>query len=109
MQAIYSPSKAGPILRGHSPVPPHSFRQPIYIAIAPGKHCPSSGRHQGVEGTRRPPTVFIHHLKTLINMSDAIDPGTSTVIGVNVSMTRGYGDNLLLAVFVGMLTGAEAV
>jgi uncharacterized membrane protein YeiH len=53
--------------------------------------------------------VFIHHLKTLINMSDAIDPGTSTVIGVNVSMTRGYGDNLLLAVFVGMLTGAEAV
>lgn len=40
-----------------------------------------------------------------INISDAIGLGAFTVIGVNVAIQAGHGDNLILTIFVGMLTG----
>lgn len=45
------------------------------------------------------------YIVTLLNISDAIGLGIFTVVGANVSIGRGYGDNIFLCSFVGVMTG----
>ncbi len=85
--------------------PPNAFRQPVYVAIALVSIALFLLGLKLCKAFSWLPTVFTHQLKTLINVFDGIGLGAFTVTGVNVAITRGYGDNILLAVFVGMLTG----
>ncbi len=85
--------------------PPNAFRQPIYVTIALISIAVFLLGMRLWRWSKHLPTLFTHHLRNLINVSDAIGLGAFTVTGVNVAISRGYGDNLLLAVFVGMLTG----
>ncbi len=85
--------------------PPNAFRQPVYISTAFLTIAILLIIIKLRERYRRFPRVFTHHLPTVINISDAIGLGTFTVTGVNVAIYSGHGNNLLLAVFVGVLTG----
>ncbi|MDO5688658.1 MAG: trimeric intracellular cation channel family protein [Tissierellia bacterium] len=44
-------------------------------------------------------------LEKLIDLSDAVGLGMFTVSGVSTAITRGYGDNFVLILFVGAITG----
>lgn len=46
-----------------------------------------------------------HHIITIINFLDAVGLGVFTVVGVNISIQNGYGDNAFLCCFVGTMTG----
>ncbi|MGI6507924.1 MAG: trimeric intracellular cation channel family protein [Saccharofermentanales bacterium] len=85
--------------------PPNAFREPVYISTALITIAILLIIIKLRERYRRFPRVFTHHLPTVINISDAIGLGTFTVTGVNVAIYSGHGSNLLLAVFVGVLTG----
>lgn len=85
--------------------PPSAFRQPIYISIALISIAVFLIVLKIREHFSRFPNVIFQHLPAMINVSDAIGLGTFTVSGVNVAISRGYGNNLLLALFVGILSG----
>ncbi len=84
--------------------PPNAFREPIFVSIALISIAIFLIFIKLWERSKLA-RMFTQYLPTMINVSDAIGLGTFTVTGVNVAISRGHGDNLLLAVFVGMLTG----
>ncbi len=85
-------------------VPPSAFRKPIFIPVAFISIVVFLIILKLWERSHLP-RLFTHHLPTMINVSDAIGLGTFTVTGVNVAINRGQESNLILAVFIGMLTG----
>lgn len=44
-------------------------------------------------------------IETVNNIFDAVGLGIFTINGVQISITQGYGDNIVLCVFLGMITG----
>ncbi len=50
-------------------------------------------------------TKFMHIYTKFLLISDAIGLGIFTVLGINVAIRTGYGDNVLILLLVGMLTG----
>ncbi len=50
-------------------------------------------------------TKFLHIYSRMLLVSDTIGLGIFTVLGINVAISVGYGDNVLIMLLVGMLTG----
>lgn len=48
---------------------------------------------------------FTGSMDAILTLSDALGLGIFAVIGARAGMTEGYGDNALLCIFLGMLTG----
>lgn len=49
--------------------------------------------------------IKLNHLKNAVNASDAIGLGAFTITGVNIAINAGYQNNIVLLLFVGMITG----
>ncbi len=83
--------------------PPAAFRSPIYVVVA--------------FFTAAVILVMMHRLGNFVtngkvmaylkylNLCDALGLGIFTVVGMNTAIVTGYGENMFLAVFVGVITG----
>ena len=80
--------------------PPATFRHPVYaitaLATAFLIFIPAVRR-----GLEKKHAIYDRFLLIM----DSVGLGIFTVVGVQAAFSRGYGDNLFLAVFVGTLTG----
>ena len=85
--------------------PPMMFQNPVYVttaAITSLVFFTIMYLHQNVPG-------YEEHMKTrtlrLINISDTAGLAAFVVVGSRSAYEMGYGDNLVLCIFVGTLTG----
>jgi len=88
------------VLLGHTP--PRVFYSGSYVALSIVSALVvfvvfrlSKGRFSQFTGS----------MDALLTLSDALGLGIFAVIGARAGMTEGYGDNALLCIFLGMLTG----
>ncbi len=85
--------------------PPNAFRQPVYLLISLATIVLLLIGVQLWKNSDRLPNIISPHLIGLVNASDAIGLGAFTMTGANVAINMGYGEGMLLVVFVAMLTG----
>ncbi len=85
--------------------PPNAFRQPVYVLISVATIFVLLIGVKIWKSSEKLPKILTPHLITLVNISDAIGLAAFTVAGANVAISRGFGNNLLLVIFVGMVTG----
>ena len=82
-------------------VPPAAFTDPRYILVALATSlvvfCIVYFTYDGMQRHRE-------LVDRIINVFDAIGLGAFSVVGVQVTIAAGYGDNALLALFLGMTT-----
>lgn len=82
--------------------PPVAFSDPLYVLIAFGTAC---GMllivHLMGSLTERRMGLFLN----ILNVCDAMGLGIFSVLGADAAVQCGYGDNLFLTVFVGVVTG----
>ncbi|MEG0906568.1 MAG: TRIC cation channel family protein [Cellulosilyticaceae bacterium] len=83
--------------------PPAMFINPIYCIVATVTVVVviATYKYQAkMIGSEKYPYIVM-----LLNLSDAIGLGIFTVVGANISIGRGYADNIFLCSFVGVMTG----
>lgn len=80
--------------------PPAAFRDPIFLCLALGMSILAF-----IPWVRRILMKNLRLYETLLLWTDAAGLGIFTVCGVQVAMTAGYGDNVILTLFVAVLTG----
>lgn len=82
--------------------PPNMFRNGIYVAIATATvvfWLWTAARKGSL------PRRHFHGLTWLMDLFDSIGLGVFAVVGSQTAIDCGYGDNLFLVIFVGVLTG----
>ena len=86
-------------------VPPMMFRRPVYVAVATIaslltfflEHCSPKLREMIGRNQERSDRI--------LNIADSIGLAAFVVVGCRSAIDGGYGDNLFLCAFVGVLTG----
>lgn len=82
--------------------PPNMFRNGIYVATATATVAFwlwMAARKGAL------PRRHFHQLTRVMDISDSVGLGVFAVVGSQTAIDCGYGDNLFLVIFVGVLTG----
>ena len=81
-------------------LPPAAFINPVYLYVGL-----ATALVMFVPAVRR--ALFANHrvFDLLLLLSDSVGLGIFTVVGVGVTVAAGHGENMLLCVFLGVLTG----
>jgi uncharacterized membrane protein YeiH len=81
-------------------LPPAAFINPVYLYVGL-----ATALVMFVPAVRR--ALFTNHrvFDLLLLLSDSVGLGIFTVVGVGVTVAAGHGTNMLLCVFLGVLTG----
>ena len=83
-------------------LPPSMFRNGIYVLIAFITAIVSF--YFGIFAIKRIRRKQVQYYN-LITFFDAVGLGVFTVIGTNTAIIHGFGDNVFLSIFVGVITG----
>ena len=83
-------------------VPPNAFLNPVYALVAIGVSLVAFAiaYHAADRFGER-----MHRLDPALNVVDAVGLGVFTVLGAEQALALGYGGNVFLTIFVGVLTG----
>lgn len=83
-------------------LPPSMFVNPVYAATA----AVTSIVVIFIEFVVRKKRIIVSHTyDTIVNVCDAIGLGAFVVVGVDIPVSLGYGDNVFLVLFIATLTG----
>ncbi len=83
-------------------LPPAMFKNYIYLIFAMGA-CILTFTVASILKTRFQENIVT--IDKVNNIFDALGLGVFTVVGINVGISSGFGDNFFFVIFLGMLTG----
>ena len=83
-------------------LPPKAFQDPVYVLIAGITSLIVFFLIYFTKGNIRKKLAMAD---AVINVFDAVGLGVFTIFGMNAAAALGYGENLFLRLFVGMITG----
>lgn len=83
-------------------LPPKAFQDPVYVLIAVITSLIVFFLMYFTKGNIRKKLAMAD---AVINVFDAVGLGVFTIFGMNAAAALGYGENLFLRLFVGMITG----